>query len=66
MDLNILKIDPYLEPYKTDLEQRMKNYKNKRAELVGEKKKRLIETENGEVEFTVKAGESYLFECEMI
>ena len=39
MNLNILNIDPYLEPYKTDLEQRMKNYKNKRAELVGEKQK---------------------------
>ena len=35
MELNILKIDPYLEPYKADLLQRMENYKNKRAELVG-------------------------------
>ena len=31
-----------------------------------EKQMDCSETENGEVEFTVKAGESYLFECEMI
>ena len=39
MKYSILKIDPYLEPFKDDLELRMDNYFHKRAELVGEKGK---------------------------
>jgi len=35
MKYNILKIDPYLEPYKADFELRMKSYLNKRDELLG-------------------------------
>ena len=35
MSYNILKIDPYLEPHKNDIELRMKNYTAKRNELVG-------------------------------
>ena len=31
-ELGILKIDPYLTPYKADLELRMKLYKDKRKE----------------------------------
>ena len=34
-ELNILKIDPYLTPFKDDLELRMKLYKDKRKELFG-------------------------------
>ncbi|MBQ7936430.1 MAG: hypothetical protein IJ333_08845 [Clostridia bacterium] len=36
MDLKILKIDPYLEPHKADLELRMEQYQIKRKELAGE------------------------------
>ena len=34
-ELNILKIDPYLTPYKDDLNLRVKLYKDKRKELFG-------------------------------
>ncbi|MBR6564923.1 MAG: alpha amylase C-terminal domain-containing protein [Clostridia bacterium] len=34
-ELNILKIDPYLMPYKDDLDLRVKLYKDKRKELFG-------------------------------
>ena len=34
-ELNILKIDPYLTPYKDDLDLRVKLYKDKRKELFG-------------------------------
>ncbi len=37
MNYKILKIDPYLEPHKDDLELRMNSYFRKREELVGEK-----------------------------
>ena len=33
MDLKILKIDPYLAPYKEALQERMKDYSQKRKEL---------------------------------
>lgn len=36
MSLKILKIDPYLEPYKSDLELRVNNFKEKKAELTNE------------------------------
>ena len=36
MSCRLLKIDPYLEPHKEDIEQRIKNYKNKRISLVKE------------------------------
>jgi len=36
MKYGILKIDPYLEPFKDDLDLRMNNYFRKRKELVGE------------------------------
>ncbi len=36
MDYNILKIDPYLEPFKSALNQRYDSYLSKRYELVGE------------------------------
>ena len=45
MELNILKIDPYLEPYRDDLVQRAENYKNKRKSLVG--KSTLADFANG-------------------
>ncbi|MBP3634828.1 MAG: alpha amylase C-terminal domain-containing protein [Oscillospiraceae bacterium] len=35
MSLKILSIDPWLKNYEQDLQQRMKNYKNKKRELVG-------------------------------
>ena len=35
MKYNILKIDPYLEPYKSDIDLRMSNYEQKKRELVG-------------------------------
>ena len=34
MSLNILKIDPYLKPYESDLELRMENYAQKRESLL--------------------------------
>ncbi len=36
MNYRILKIDPYLKPYKSDIELRMNNYYAKRKELLGE------------------------------
>ena len=36
MQYKILKIDPYLMPFKSDIELRMKNYEQKRQELVGQ------------------------------
>lgn len=44
MDLKILKIDPYLAPYKDALQERMKAYCDKRKELASE---RLSEFANG-------------------
>ncbi len=38
-DLGILKIDPYLYPYESDLMLRMNNYARKKEELVGKKGK---------------------------
>lgn len=38
MSLKILEIDPYLKDYSNDLELRLKNYNNKRTELVGKGK----------------------------
>lgn len=36
MELNILKIDPYLEPFRSDLELRMENYQRARKQLTGD------------------------------
>ena len=46
MRYKIFEYDPYLLPYATDIEQRMKNYQNKRTELVGESG-RLCDFANG-------------------
>ena len=37
MSYKILKIDPYLAPFASDIELRMDNYKNTRASLLGER-----------------------------
>ena len=39
MRYKIFDRDPSLLPYENDIEQRMKNYANKKAELVGKKGK---------------------------
>ena len=36
MSLKIFEHDPYLLPFEADIEQRMKNFENKKRELVGE------------------------------
>ncbi len=38
MEYKIFEYDPYLLPFKSDIEQRMQNYKNKRQELLGNSK----------------------------
>ncbi len=37
MSCKMIKIDPYLEPNEADIKARIKNYKQKRKELIGEK-----------------------------
>ena len=46
MDLKIFEYDPSLLPYRKDLEQRMRNYANKKLQLVG-KKGKLCDFANG-------------------
>ncbi len=46
MSYRIFEYDPYLKPFEEDIEQRMKNYKSKKKELVGTKGK-LIDFANG-------------------
>ena len=45
MSYRIFEYDPYLLPFEKDIIQRMKNYKNKKKELVG--KGKLIDFANG-------------------
>ena len=52
MGLNILKIDPWLASYEKDLQQRMKNYRNKKKELVG-KDGKLSDFANGYLYFGI-------------
>jgi len=52
MALNILKIDPWLQGYEKDLRQRMKNYRNKKKELVG-KDGKLSDFANGYLYFGI-------------
>ena len=46
MSYRIFEYDPYLLPFEKDIIQRMKNYKNKKKELVG-KDGKLIDFANG-------------------
>ena len=52
MALKILKIDPYLQGYEQDLRQRMRNFKNKKTELVG-KDGKLSDFANGYLYFGI-------------
>ncbi len=47
MSYKIFEHDPGLLPFKTDIEQRMKNYQNKKKELVGSSKGSLCDFANG-------------------
>ena len=63
---NILDIDPYLEPFKGDLELRMERFSGKRRELLGEDGN-LVEFANGYEYFGFhRTEETGLARCERI